>query len=209
MKIILKKINIERIYEKLNEWKEIEFKKYPIFKTIIENYINNTTIGVISTYTILLMLNSFDKMVKEKNEYVTLPINSAIYMVNPYTNESMFETKFDYCIKEKEIEVFLNINPKKQEDEISMFVINPIINEFKKFSETLKEEDVQNAIIDTIKLKLSDGFESVLTIVRLEENEKKRLEIEENIDFYYKQIAYILDPYETSSLYKEAVNKKE
>jgi hypothetical protein len=209
MKIVLKKINIERIYEKLNEWKEIEFKKYPVFKTIIENYINNTTIGVISTYTILLMLNSFDKMVKEKNEYVTLPINSAIYMVNPYTNESMFETKFDYCIKEKEIEVFLNINPKKQEDEISMFVINPIINEFKKFSETLKEEDVQNAIIDTIKLKLSDGFESVLTIVRLEENEKKRLEIEENIDFYYKQIAYILDPYETSSLYKEAVNKKE
>ena len=209
MKIVLKKINIERIYEKLNEWKEIEFKKYPVFKTIIENYINNTTIGVISTYTILLMLNSFDKMVKEKNEYVTLPINSAIYMVNPYTNESMFETKFDYCIKEKEIEIFLNINPKKQEDEISMFVINPIINEFKKFSETLKEEDVQNAIIDTIKLKLSDGFESVLTIVRLEENEKKRLEIEENIDFYYKQIAYILDPYETSSLYKEAVNKKE
>lgn len=209
MKIVLKKINIERIYEKLNEWKEIEFKKYPVFKTIIENYINNTTIGVISTYTILLMLNSFDKMVKEKNEYVTLPINSAIYMVNPYTNESMFETKFDYCIKEKEVEVFLNINPKKQEDEISMFVINPIINEFKKFSETLKEEDVQNAIIDTIKLKLSDGFESVLTIVRLEENEKKRLEIEENIDFYYKQIAYILDPYETSSLYKEAVNKKE
>lgn len=209
MKIILKKINIERIYEKLNEWKEIEFKKYPVFKTIIENYINNTTIGVISTYTILLMLNSFDKMVKEKNEYVTLPINSAIYMVNPYTNESMFETKFDYCIKEKEVEVFLNINPKKQEDEISMFVINPIINEFKKFSETLKEEDVQNAIIDTIKLKLSDGFESVLTIVRLEENEKKRLEIEENIDFYYKQIAYILDPYETSSLYKEAINKKE
>ena len=209
MKIVLKKINIERIYEKLNEWKEIEFKKYPVFKTIIENYINNTTIGVISTYTILLMLNSFDKMVKEKNEYVTLPINSAIYMVNPYTNESMFETKFDYCIKEKEVEVFLNINPKKQENEISMFVINPIINEFKKFSETLKEEDVQNAIIDTIKLKLSDGFESVLTIVRLEENEKKRLEIEENIDFYYKQIAYILDPYETSSLYKEAVNKKE
>ena len=209
MKIVLKKINIERIYEKLNEWKETEFKKYPVFKTIIKNYINNTTIGVISTYTILLMLNSFDKMVKEKNEYVTLPINSAIYMVNPYTNESMFETKFDYCIKEKEIEVFLNINPKKQEDEISMFVINPIINEFKKFSETLKEEDVQNAIIDTIKLKLSDGFESVLTIVRLEENEKKRLEIEENIDFYYKQIAYILDPYETSSLYKEAVNKKE
>ena len=209
MKIVLKKINIERIYEKLNEWKEIEFKKYPVFKTIIENYINNTTIGVISTYTILLMLNSFDKMVKEKNEYVTLPINSAIYMVNPYTNESMFETKFDYCIKEKEIEIFLNINPKKQENEISMFVINPIINEFKKFSETLKEEDVQNAIIDTIKLKLSDGFESVLTIVRLEENEKKRLEIEENIDFYYKQIAYILDPYETSSLYKEAVNKKE
>lgn len=209
MKIILKKINIERIYEKLNEWKEIEFKKYPVFKTIIENYINNTTIGVISTYTILLMLNSFDKMVKEKNEYVTLPINSAIYMVNPYTNESMFETKFDYSVKEKEVEVFLNINPKKQEDEISMFVINPIINEFKKFSETLKEEDVQNAIIDTIKLKLSDGFESVLTIVRLEENEKKRLEIEENIDFYYKQIAYILDPYETSSLYKEAVNKKE
>lgn len=209
MKIVLKKINIERIYEKLNEWKEIEFKKYPVFKTIIENYINNTTIGVISTYTILLMLNSFDKMVKEKNEYVTLPINSAIYMVNPYTNESMFETKFDYCIKEKEIEIFLNINPKKQEDEISMFVINPIINEFKKFSETLKEEDVQNAIIDTIKLKLSDGFESVLTIVRLEENEKKRLEIEENIDFYYKQIAYILDPYETSSLYKEAINKKE
>lgn len=209
MKIVLKKINIERICEKLNEWKEIEFKKYPVFKTIIENYINNTTIGVISTYTILLMLNSFDKMVKEKNEYVTLPINSAIYMVNPYTNESMFETKFDYCIKEKEVEVFLNINPKKQEDEISMFVINPIINEFKKFSETLKEEDVQNAIIDTIKLKLSDGFESVLTIIRLEENEKKRLEIEENIDFYYKQIAYILDPYETSSLYKEAVNKKE
>lgn len=209
MKIVLKKINIERIYEKLNEWKEIEFKKYPVFKTIIENYINNTTIGVISTYTILLMLNSFDKMVKEKNEYITLPINSAIYMVNPYTNESMFETKFDYCIKEKEVEVFLNINPKKQEDEISMFVINPIINEFKKFSETLKEEDVQNVIIDTIKLKLSDGFESVLTIVRLEENEKKRLEIEENIDFYYKQIAYILDPYETSSLYKEAVNKKE
>lgn len=209
MKIVLKKINIERIYEKLNEWKEIEFKKYPVFKTIIENYINNTTIGVISTYTILLMLNSFDKMVKEKNEYVTLPINSAIYMVNPYTNESMFETKFDYLVKEKEVEVFLNINPKKQEDEISMFVINPIINEFKKFSETLKEEDVQNAIIDTIKLKLSDGFESVLTIVRLEENEKKRLEIEENIDFYYKQIAYILDPYETSSLYKEAVNKKE
>lgn len=209
MKIVLKKINIERIYEKLNEWKEIEFKKYPVFKTIIENYINNTTIGVISTYTILLMLNSFDKMVKEKNEYVTLPINSAIYMVNPYTNESMFETNFDYCIKEKEVEVFLNINPKKQEDEVSMFVINPIINEFKKFSETLKEEDVQNAIIDTIKLKLSDGFESVLTIVRLEENEKKRLEIEENIDFYYKQIAYILDPYETSSLYKEAVNKKE
>lgn len=209
MKIVLKKINIERIYEKLNEWKEIEFKKYPVFKTIIENYINNTTIGVISTYTILLMLNSFDKMVKEKNEYITLPINSAIYMVNPYTNESMFETKFYYCIKEKEVEVFLNINPKKQEDEISMFVINPIINEFKKFSETLKEEDVQNAIIDTIKLKLSDGFESVLTIVRLEENEKKRLEIEENIDFYYKQIAYILDPYETSSLYKEAVNKKE
>lgn len=209
MKIVLKKINMERIYEKLNEWKEIEFKKYPVFKTIIENYINNTTIGVISTYTILLMLNSFDKMVKEKNEYVTLPINSAIYMVNPYTNESMFETKFDYCIKEKEVEVFLNINPKKQENEISMFVINPIINEFKKFSETLKEEDVQNAIIDTIKLKLSDGFESVLTIVRLEENEKKRLEIEENIDFYYKQIAYILDPYETSSLYKEAVNKKE
>jgi hypothetical protein len=209
MKIVLKKINIERIYEKLNEWKEIEFKKYPVFKTIIENYINNTTIGVISTYTILLMLNSFDKMVKEKNEYVTLPINSAIYMVNPYTNESMFETKFDYCIKEKEIEIFLNINPKKQENEISMFVINPIINEFKKFSETLKEEDVQNAIIDTIKLKLSDGFESVLTIVRLEENEKKRLEIEENIDFYYKQIAYILDPYETSSLYKEAINKKE
>lgn len=209
MKIILKKINIERIYEKLNEWKEIEFKKYPVFKTIIENYINNTTIGVISTYTILLMLNSFDKMVKEKNEYVTLPINSAIYMVNPYTNESMFETKFDYSVKEKEVEVFLNINPKKQEDEISMFVINPIINEFKKFSETLKEEDVQNAIIDTIKLKLSDGFESVLTIVRLEENEKKRLEIEENIDFYYKQIAYILDPYETSSLYKEAINKKE
>lgn len=209
MKIVLKKINIERIYEKLNEWKEIEFKKYPVFKTIIENYINNTTIGVISTYTILLMLNSFDKMVKEKNEYITLPINSAIYMVNPYTNESMFETKFYYCIKEKEVEVFLNINPKKQEDEISMFVINPIINEFKKFSETLKEEDVQNAIIDTIKLKLSDGFESVLTIIRLEENEKKKLEIEENMDFYYKQIAYILDPYETSSLYKEAVNKKE
>lgn len=209
MKIVLKKINIDRIYEKLNEWKEIEFKKYPVFKTIIENYINNTTIGVISTYTILLMLNSFDKMVKEKNNYVTLPINSAIYMVNPYTNESMFETKFDYSINEKEVEVFLNINPKKREDEISMFVINPIMNEFKKFSETLKEEDFQNTIIDTIKLKLSDGFESVLEIIRLEETEKKKLEIEENIEFYYKQIAYILDPYETSSLYKEAINKKE
>ena len=161
-----------------NEWKEIEFKSYPSFKTIIENYINDTTIGVVSTYTILLMINSFDKMVKEKNEYVSLPINSILYMVNPYTNKEMFDTKFNYSINGEDIEVFIEVNPVNKEDEVSMFTIGPLIGEFKKFSDGLKAEDVQNTIIDTIKLKLSDGFESVLTVVRLEDKEKEKLKIE-------------------------------
>lgn len=208
MKIIIKKINTKRIYEKLNEWKEIEFKSYPSFKTIIENYINDTTIGVVSTYTILLMINSFDKMVKEKNNYVSLPINSILYMVNPYTNKEMFDTKFNYSINGEDIEVFIEVNPVNKEDEVSMFTIGPLIGEFKKFSDGLKVEDVQNTIIDTIKLKLSDGFESVLTVVRLEDKEKEKLKIEENIELYYKQIAYNIDPYMTSVLYNEAFDEK-
>ena len=119
------------------------------------------------------MINSFDKMVKEKNEYVSLPINSTLYMVNPYTNKEMFDTKFDYSINNDEIEVFIEVKPVNKKDEISMFTIGPLIGEFKKFSDGLKNEDVQNTIIDTIKLKLSDGFESVLTVVRLEDKEKE------------------------------------
>ena len=154
------------------------------------------------------MINSFDKMVKEKNEYVSLPINSTLYMVNPYTNKEMFDTKFNYSINGEDIEVFIEVNPVNKKDEISMFTIGPLIGEFKKFSDGLKNEDVQNTIIDTIKLKLSDGFESVLSVVRLEDKEKEKLKIEENIELYYKQIAYNIDPYMTSVLYNEAFGEK-
>lgn len=208
MEILIRKINIKRIYEKLNEWKEIEFKSYPSFKELIENFINDDTIGVISTFNILLMLNSFDKMIKDKNKYINLPINSVIYMVNPYTNKEIFNSEFLYKINNEEIEIYLKIEPVNEKDIVPIFTILPLINEFKKFSDTLKEEDVQNTIIDNIKLKMSNGFESILQIVRLNNEEKEKLEIKESLELYYKQMAYTIDPYKSTILYNSAIKKR-
>lgn len=208
MEILIRKINIKRIYEKLNEWKEIEFKSYPSFKELIENFINDDTIGVISTFNILLMLNSFDKMVKDKNKYINLPINSVIYMVNPYTNKEIFNSEFLYKVNNEEIEIYLKIEPVDEKDVVPIFTVLPLINEFKKFSDTLKEEDVQNTIIDNIKLKMSNGFESILQVVRLNNEEKEKLEIKENLDLYYKQMAYAIDPYKSTILYNSAIKKR-
>ena len=136
MEITIKRINIKEIKEEINKFIEEEFKNYKTLKGILNKFNNDLTISVSCIRNILVMINSYDIAFKEKNNLINLPINSALYSVNPYNNKQIFETIFDYKkIDEENIEIILKIEPINKIDKHLLFIIEAQINIFKDFLE--------------------------------------------------------------------------
>ena len=95
MEIVIKKINIKEIKEEMNKFIEEEFENYKTLKGILSKFNYVFCLSVSCIRNILVMINSYDIAFKEKNKLINLPINSALYSVNPYNNKQIFETIFD------------------------------------------------------------------------------------------------------------------
>lgn len=207
MEISIKKINIKKVKEEINKFIEEEFKDYKTLKGILSKFNNDLTISVSCIRNILVMINSYDIAFKEKNNLINLPINSALYSVNPYNNKQIFETIFDYKkIDEENIEIILKIEPINKIDKHLLFIIEAQINIFKDFLENEKD-NFKETLIPTLKLNFSKAFEVVNEIMKMKKEDFERLKLNENIDLYLKEIAYCLDNYKMPELYEKVKNE--
>ena len=207
MEIVIKQINIKEIKEEMNKFIEEEFENYKTLKGILSKFNNDLTISVSCIRNILVMINSYDIAFKEKNKLINLPINSALYSVNPYNNKQIFETIFDYKkIDEENIEVILKIEPINEIDKHLLFIIEAQINIFKDFLEN-GNDNFKETLIPTLKLNFSKAFEVVNEIMKMKKEDFERLKLNENIDLYLKEIAYCLDNYKMPELYEKVKNE--
>lgn len=207
MEISIKKINIKEVKEEINKFIEEEFKDYKTLKGILSKFNNDLTISVSCIRNILVMINSYDIAFKEKNNLINLPINSALYSVNPYNNKQIFKTIFDYKkIDDENIEVILKVEPINEIDKHLLFIIEAQINIFKDFLENGKD-NFKETLIPTLKLNFSKAFEVVSEIMKMKKEDFERLKLNENIDLYLKEIAYCLDNYKMPELYEKVKNE--
>ena len=201
MEIVIKRINIKEIKEEMNKFIEEEFKNYKTLKGILSKFNNDLTISISCIRNILVMINSYDIAFKEKNNLINLPINSALYSVNPYNNILDYKK-----IDEKNIEVNLKIEPINEIDKHLLFIIEAQINIFTDFLENGKD-NFKETLIPTLKLNFSKAFEVVNEIMKMKKEDFERLKLNENIDLYLKEIAYCLDNYKMPELYEKVKNE--
>lgn len=204
----LTKKDVEEIEQEIEKFIKEEFINYKVFTSLALKFNNKETIKAIMLRNLLTILNSYDVALQQKHKLMSLPLNTTLYSVNPYTNKEIFNVEFKIEEENNEFLMLVEINPKEKKDECLFFTLETQLKMFNNFFSDEIIQDFKKTIIDSLKLNFSKSLEAINEIAKMAKSKDfEKLDLNTDLDLYLKEIAYSLDQYKMPEIYERVKNE--